>query len=226
MATTNQDQHNFSKILPGLMHNLQGRQRQARTIVAVLQSYCQSDLSELSLLDVGCSTGIIADYLADFFGSVTAIDIDGPAINYAKSRFQKPNLQFLPGDLSGLSIRDGSTDVVVCAHVYEHVPDAVALFREIHRVLKPGGVCYFAAGNRLQVMEPQYRLPFLSVIPKSLGHVYMRVSGKGHFYYENHLSYWGLNPNLLFYKGNRWKAFHLLLCERKAGKTTVAASFC
>jgi SAM-dependent methyltransferase len=63
---------------------------------------------------------------------------------------------------------------------------------EILRLLKPGGVCYFAAANRLNMMEPHYRLPLLSVIPRPLSHIYFRWAGKGNFYYEKHLSYWGL----------------------------------
>jgi SAM-dependent methyltransferase len=83
-------------------------------------------------------------------------------------------------------------DGVICAQVYEHVPDADRLMAEIHRVLKPGGVCYFAAGNRLQVMEPHYRLPFLSWLPRRLSHRYVRLAGKAPFYYERHFSYPGL----------------------------------
>jgi len=83
-------------------------------------------------------------------------------------------------------------DIAICAHIYEHVPDAERLMAEIYRVLKPRGVCYFAAGNRLNVKEPHYNLPFLSILPRSLAHVYIRTSGKNKFYYEKHLSYWGL----------------------------------
>jgi len=35
-------------------------------------------------------------------------------------------------------------------------------------------------------------LPFLSVIPRPLAHIYIRAAGKADFYYEKHLSYWGL----------------------------------
>ncbi len=42
-------------------------------------------------------------------------------------------------DITGLPMRDGTFDVVICSHVLEHVPDDAAAMREIHRVLKPGG---------------------------------------------------------------------------------------
>lgn len=42
------------------------------------------------------------------------------------------------GTLRG--VEDGSCDVAVSKHVLEHVSDPVAFFREISRVLKPGGI--------------------------------------------------------------------------------------
>ena len=59
-------------------------------------------------------------------------------------------------------------------------------------MLKPGGVCYFSAGNRYAWREPHYQLPLLSVVPKFLAHLYLRALGRGSYYYEEHMSYFGL----------------------------------
>lgn len=185
-------QHNFSKIFPAAMFDSQGREKKAKTMVAVLSDYLRSDLKPFSILDIGSSTGIIANYFSKYFGKVVGIDIDEPAIKYAKDNFIKENLVFEIGDSINLNFPQNMFDVVICAHVYEHVPDADRLMTEIHRVLKPGGVCYFSAGNRLTVKDPHYNLPFLSVMPRYFAHRYMRITGKGKFYYEKHLSYWGL----------------------------------
>lgn len=64
--------------------------------------------------------------------------------------------------------------------------------QEIFRVLRPGGICYFAAENRPATHEPHYHLLFLSVIPRPLAHVDTRLTDKADFYYEKNLSYWGL----------------------------------
>ena len=46
-----------------------------------------------------------------------------------------------------LPFADGSVDAVYSHHVIEHLPDMWAHFRDVHRVLKPGGVYRVAGPN-------------------------------------------------------------------------------
>ncbi|CAK0775968.1 Methyltransferase type 11 domain-containing protein [Gammaproteobacteria bacterium] len=141
------------------------------------------------VVDIGCSGGLFITALAPYFTRAIGVDIDRHALTVAD---QAPNLTYLLADSQRLPLPDACTDLVICNHVYEHVPDAAILFQEIHRVLRPGGVCYLGAASRLTPMEPHYHLPFLSWLPKSLAHLYMRLTGKGEYYYENLRSYWGI----------------------------------
>lgn len=184
-------QHNFSSDRP-YVFDVTGRERKARTMIAVLEDYLPEMLEKYNLLNVGGSTGIIDNHLADHFGNVTGIDIDEPAIRHAQDNYRRHNLEFYVADAMALPFGDSCFDVVISSHVYEHVPDPHRMFAEIHRVLKPGGVCYFAAGNRLAWNEPHYNLPLLSVVPRPLAHAYIRLAGKARYYHEKHLSYWGL----------------------------------
>lgn len=184
-------QHDFSASFSG-MYDAISREKKARTMIAVLGEFCSAPLDRLRLLDVGGSTGIIDNFLADHFASVVGIDIDSAAVEHASSVFKKKNLEFRLGDAMNLQFPDCSFDVVICAQIYEHVPDAARMMDEIFRVLKPNGVCYFAAGNRLMWNEPHYNLPLLSVIPRPLAHLYLRLAGKSRYYHELHFTYWGL----------------------------------
>ncbi|KPK22905.1 MAG: hypothetical protein AMJ61_16625 [Desulfobacterales bacterium SG8_35_2] len=75
-------------MVDGAMYKHQGRERKAKTILAVMQDFLgQTPLPSLSLLDVGSSTGIIDNFLADYFLKVTGIDIDKEAIQYAQKTF-------------------------------------------------------------------------------------------------------------------------------------------
>lgn len=174
------------------MYDVSGRERKARTMVAVLEDYIGSSLKDLNLLDVGGSSGIIDNYLSDHLGSVIGIDIDTLALEYAQKTYIKSNLKFSLGDTLNLQFPDRTFDVVVCSQVYEHVPNPRRMLDEIFRVLKPGGLCYFSANNRLMWNEPHYNLPLLSVIPRPLAHIYIRLAGKADYYYEYHFTYWEL----------------------------------
>jgi ubiquinone/menaquinone biosynthesis C-methylase UbiE len=184
-------QYGFSTDRP-YVYDVAARERKARTMVAVLEDYLPLPLETYDLLNVGGSTGIIDNYLSEHFRRVVGVDIDEPAILHARKSYQRNNLRFEVADALNLPFEDNSFDVVVCSHVYEHVPDPHLMFTEIYRVLKPGGICYFSAGNRLAWNEPHYNLPLLSVLPRILAHLYIRLAGKAPYYHEKHLSYWGL----------------------------------
>lgn len=44
-------------------------------------------------------------------------------------------------DITKLSARDEAFDFIWCSHVLEHIPDDGVAMRELHRVLKPHGLC-------------------------------------------------------------------------------------
>lgn len=174
------------------MYDRVSREQKARRIIKTLGDFFGKDLKNLTLLDLGSSTGIIDNVLANKFKKVVGTDIDREAISFAKKNFQKKNLEFKVEDAMKLSFPDNNFDVVVCTHVYEHVPDQKQLFSEIYRVLKPGGVCYLAAQNKLWPWEPHYNLPFLSWLPNLVANFYLQITGKAKEYYETPVTYWKL----------------------------------
>jgi 2-polyprenyl-3-methyl-5-hydroxy-6-metoxy-1,4-benzoquinol methylase len=184
-------QREFSRAHQDAMFDAATRGQKARKAVAILQDH-RADLGGLDLLEIGCSAGYGSVVYAEAFRGVTGIDIDEPAVRHAKASNARPNVRYLVMDSQSTAFPDASFDAVVCTHIYEHVPDARRLMREIHRLLRPGGVCFFSAGNRLCWMEPHYRLPLLSVLPRFIAHRYLRLLGRGTSYYEKHLTYWGL----------------------------------
>jgi 2-polyprenyl-3-methyl-5-hydroxy-6-metoxy-1,4-benzoquinol methylase len=184
-------QYGFSDKFKDTAFDGERRKEKAKKSLAVLQHYL-GRLNHLSLVDLGCSTGFISEEYALYFKTVAAVDIDEAAVHFGALKNKRPNLHYFVMDSQQTAFKSQSFDVVTCTHIYEHVPDSHKLVKEIHRLLRPGGVCYFAAGNRLTLIEPHYRLPFLSIIPKGTAHLYLQKMGKGSYYYENHLSYWGL----------------------------------
>jgi SAM-dependent methyltransferase len=96
------------------------------------------------------------------------------------------------GDAMALPLPADVIDVIICAQVYEHVPDDRRLINELRRVLKAGGVIFFSGPNWLFPIEPHYGLPFLHWLPKSLQSKWLSALGVGGAYYEKARSYWDL----------------------------------
>jgi len=184
-------QKNFSAQY-GVLYNYTVRQQKANKVVAVLKDFLKNDFKKLNLLDIGSSTGIMTKLLSENFSKTIGIDIDEQGVKYSIENFENEHLSFKIDDAMNLSFSSNTFDVINCSHIYEHVPDSKKLMSEIYRVLKPGGVCFFAAGNKLVFMEAHYNLPLLSVIPKLMAHRYIKIFRKADFYYETHLTYWGL----------------------------------
>ena len=184
----------FSEHFAEFLFDQERQARKAAKTLSVLEDFYggPGSLSKLTLLDVGCSAGLMTKVYSERFLRTVGIDIDAPAVEYAAANFSSEKLEFVVADAMNTGFSSGSFDVVTCTHIYEHVPDSSKLMNEIHRVLKKGGICHFTAQNRMSVMEPHYGLPLLSVLPKFMAHWYLRILGKGKLYYENHLTLGGL----------------------------------
>jgi len=182
----------YSGLHGDLYYGRSNRERKAFTMVAILHDYLGEKLKSSKILDVGASTGYIDNIIADYSSQVEGLDIDEDAINFAKKTFNKNNLNFELSDALNLNYENESFDIIICNHVYEHVTDDRVLMDEIYRVLKFDGICLFTAGNRICLIEPHYKLPFLSLLPRFISHIYMRLMNKGDYYHEKHRTYWGL----------------------------------
>lgn len=127
------------------------------------------------IADVGTGTGIIKKTLETTFNKfILGFELDIPFVVEREG--------VVAADGCRLPVRDETFDLVLLNHIYEHVPEPAALFRETWRVLRPGGAAYVSAGSRLAVMEPHYRLPFLSWLPREAADLYLRASGRGTTY--------------------------------------------
>lgn len=188
-------QRGFSGLYPRTVFDEEGRLQKARKTAAVLLDAARRgglDPSLARLLDIGCSTGILTRHYAELFGEVVGVDIDDGAVEWARANRPAANVTYRIGDSMELPFPDADFDVATCTHIYEHVPDPQRMLTEIHRVLRPGGLCYFAAENRLRLWDGHYGLPLLTVLPRPLADLFVRIAGKGRRRYETHLTRRGL----------------------------------
>lgn len=116
-------------------------------------------LSGKTLLDMGCGAGGVTLHLVERHGlaHTTGFDVEKPVVEAARRRAGIKGLSgravFVQGPPGPLPFSDASFDVVFSKDALLHVPDKDALFAEIFRVLKPGGV--FAASDWLIAHEDE-----------------------------------------------------------------------
>ncbi len=98
-----------------------------------------------TVLDLGSGAGFDAFLAAARVGPtgrVIGVDLTPEMIEQARANAQKAgcaNVEFRLGDIEALPVADASVDLVISNCVLNLVPDKPKAFREIVRVLKPGG---------------------------------------------------------------------------------------
>jgi ubiquinone/menaquinone biosynthesis C-methylase UbiE len=109
--------------------------------------------SQVDILDLGCGTGLGYEILKsiplkDF--SYLGIDISEAMISIASRK--NPEASFKQGDMSNLNCIVGRPDLVVSLFCsFSYVENSGLVISEIHRVLKPGGICYISMLNKFSL---------------------------------------------------------------------------
>lgn len=170
----------------------ENRPLKADMIWRILQHFCGCGIAEGVWVDVGCGSGDIAAALAPRVTRILGVDPE-PWARWSDLMNEHSNLRYFQSDCEIASgIEPSSADIVICNQVYEHVADPLALIRFIHRILKPGGYCYFAGPNLLFPIEPHVFWPFVHWLPRGPVQGIMRVLGAKYVVEANSVSYWKL----------------------------------
>ncbi len=110
----------------------------------VAEEYIKGDV-----LEVGCGEGRGMELLMAKARTFTAVDKIESAIVNLKNKY--PDAKLLSMNIPPLAgLADDAYDVVVSFQVIEHIKDDALFLKEIHRVLKPGGIALLTTPNRRQ----------------------------------------------------------------------------
>jgi SAM-dependent methyltransferase len=164
---------------PHAILDLESRRAKGLKIERLLNLGSRTD--RIRMLEIGAGSGGISHY----FATHPLLDVDVEAIDVVDNRKVADGYRFQLVNGTSLPFADQQFDVVLTNHVIEHVGDRTAQLhhlKEIHRVMRGDAVGYLAVPNRWRVVEPHYKLAFLSWLPRSLRSGYLRMRKGGDFY--------------------------------------------
>jgi len=90
-----------------------------------------------------CGTGEAFALYKDAIESGIGVDVSSSMLAKARKAFAGEQFTFIQGDATRLPLGDGVFDNVIMLGGIHHVPDRDKLFRQVFRVLKPGGLFIF-----------------------------------------------------------------------------------
>ena len=140
-----------------------GRGLEATEEIANLLEVAATD----HLLDIGSGIGGPARYMARRFGCrVTGIDLTAGFCDVARHLSRLLGLEakvgFELGDAAAMPFADGSFDGAYSMNVSMNIADKAALYREVRRVLKPGGWLMLSELAKGPGAELDYPTPWAS----------------------------------------------------------------
>jgi 2-polyprenyl-3-methyl-5-hydroxy-6-metoxy-1,4-benzoquinol methylase len=132
------------------------------------------------ILDVGCSSGYLAQPLAERGNTIVGVELDPVAARAAEAFCER----VLVGDVETmeLPLEPGSFDVVLCGDVVEHLRDPRAALARLRPFLKPGGRIVLSTPNvanwaiRLSLLGGRWRYTDRGILDRTHTHLFTRTT--------------------------------------------------
>jgi SAM-dependent methyltransferase len=110
-------------------------------------------------VDVGGGYGRLSVILAEYADRVTLVDPSSQQLDLSRRIFgDHPVIERQLMDAANLKFSDESVDLVTLIRVLHHLPDPVAEFAELSRILRPGGYALIEAANSVHAGHRMRRM--------------------------------------------------------------------
>lgn len=114
-----------------------------------------------TLLDVGCSVGILLDVARQSGFVVKGVEFSRWASEFARQK----GFDTVTGGLTEAAYPEKNFDVIVMNHVLEHIPEPLKVMAEIRRILKDDGLLVMGVPNFGSYMARLMKEKWFSLMP-------------------------------------------------------------
>jgi len=105
-------------------------------------------------MDAGCGFGRLYPAYAEKADEITMLDYSADMLAGAKKAIgNAKNLRYLEANLYETPLEDESIDVVISVRTTHHLPDLDRLFKELHRIITPGGYLIIECPNKRHIVN-------------------------------------------------------------------------
>jgi len=145
------------------------------------------DFKEKKILEVGCAEAGFLDALAEQGVDVTGIEIDGGRVEMIKQK--NPSIKVLVGDIADPATVDminKKFDVIVIRDVIEHIPNKLAAFENMKKLLNKDGYIFIAFPPKFSAFSGHQQgcttimkiFPFIHLLPTGLIRFFGKMLGE------------------------------------------------
>ena len=101
-------------------------------------------LDPVTIIDLGCGTGRMTEFMNSDFDKVIGVDISSKMIKNGRKRLGKSSdIKLIESDGESIPLDDNSVDVVFSYLVFQHIKEKKMVeknFEEVYRILRPDGL--------------------------------------------------------------------------------------
>ena len=139
---------------------LSGRRTVEEEVLTDMINICQAkDPREMKVLEIGCGVGRVTRALSEVFGQVYGVDVSSEMIRQAKTALaDRPNVHLFQNNGMDLTVLgDLEVDFAFSSIVFQHIPSRAVIetyVREVHRLLRPGGLFKFQVQGAALLATP------------------------------------------------------------------------
>ena len=134
------------------------------------------------VLDIGCGTGDLGELLTAMGNTTTGFEIDEQKAQEARGHLARVEVGDLESTDLGAVFEPAAFDVIIFGDVLEHVRTPLALLRQAHGLLAPGGSVLISTPNiahgdvRLALLEGNFRYHRLGILEETNTRFFTRES--------------------------------------------------